>query len=876
MIGRTIAHYRIEDKLGEGGMGEVYRARDLRLDRAVAIKFIASRLAGETERRRFETEARSASALNHPNILTVHEVGAVDDQPYLVTEFIDGGTLRDWARREKPSVRQIVDLIIGIADALATAHQAGILHRDVKPENILVSKQSYAKLVDFGLAKLLGPEGELQAEETIAARTRAGIIVGTVAYMSPEQATGRPVDARTDVFAFGVVLYELVGGRRPFDHPSDVETIHAVLHQAPPPLSGLRTDLPYELRLIVEKALEKDPADRYQTMRDLVVDLRRVQRLGPSRSADVALASARRGPSRLLLACLASAAIVLAAIAATAWVYRGDFFWRNPLAAAQFTRLTDFEGAELDGAISPDGKFVAFLSDRDGQFDAWVGQIGSGTWVNLTRGKRAPTLSPVVRSIGFSGEGTHVWMWSGGIDPLGRIVPGTSTVPIMGGVAPQPFVNTAINVAWSPDQKQIVYHESTTGDPMLVADPDGNNPKQIFVDKDGNHNHYPIWSLDGRFIYFVRGYAPDEMDIWRIPSTGGEPDRLTHHNAHVAYLAMLDRGRLLYTAPAEDGSGPWLYELDAERRVSHRVSSGLEQYLSIDASADGRHLVASVANPTANLWTAAITDHVVPESEVAKLSLPTPRALAPHFGSDYLLYLSSKGGGNGLWKFKDGAVAELWRGTSGPVVGGAITSPDGRRIAFAVRKEGHIRLHVMDADGTGVRALAPALEVRGTLSWSPDGKWIAMAEGRSSRLFKVPVDGGSPVPVTDGLALNPVWSPDGSLIVYSVPDLGASFPIRAVTPDGAARPLPELFALNGGDRYRFLPDGRGLVVMQGAWRQQDFWLLDLATNKLRRLTELKGGYATTAFDVSRDGRQILFDRARENSDIVLITLPPGS
>jgi serine/threonine protein kinase len=223
--------------------------------------------------------------LNHPNILSVYEAGSVDDQQYLVTEFIDGFTLREWVRREKPSVRQIVDVCTGIADGLACAHQRGILHRDIKPENILVSNQGYAKLVDFGLAKLFETEAGTTPPDMATRRTRAGEILGTTVYMSPEQASGRTIDARSDVFSFGVVLYEILAGQRPFAGDSNVAILHAIINDSPPSLAKLRPETPYDLRVIVEKATEKDPSDRYQSMREIVVDLKRLQRIRPADQA---------------------------------------------------------------------------------------------------------------------------------------------------------------------------------------------------------------------------------------------------------------------------------------------------------------------------------------------------------------------------------------------------------------------------------------------------------------------------------------------------------------------------------------------------------------------------------------------------------------
>jgi TolB-like protein len=292
--GDRLGPYEIDRLLGAGGMGEVYRASDTRLNRrTVAIKIIRDALADESIRRRFKKEATTASSLNHPHILTVHEAGDIDGLLYLCTEFVDGGTLTEWAAAGRRTWQQVVELLVGVADGLAAAHDAGILHRDIKPLNILVTTSGYAKLADFGLATLSDTISADQATRTVdTSRTQGGAIAGTIAYMSPEQTEGRRLDARSDVFSFGVVLYELLAGRRPFDGKSDVAVFHAITHDAPAPLPA---ELPQALRSIVEKALEKDPADRYQSMREVVVDLRKLVRHSASNvAAPVAVAKSSR------------------------------------------------------------------------------------------------------------------------------------------------------------------------------------------------------------------------------------------------------------------------------------------------------------------------------------------------------------------------------------------------------------------------------------------------------------------------------------------------------------------------------------------------------------------------------------------------------
>ena len=395
--GTRVGTYEIVAPLGSGGMGDVYRGVDTKLNRPVAIKFVSDQLADPAARRRFQREAEMASSLNHPHILTVYAVGEFETDQYLVTELVDGGTLQEWVRTGKRSWRQVLDLLAGVADGLAAAHSAGILHRDLKPANILIARNGYAKLADFGLAKAIE-----SASDDMATRgpdhTRAGVVVGTIAYMSPEQAAGKPLDARSDIFSFGVVLYEALTGRRPFAGASNLELLQTIIHR---PAEPLPTDLPIALRLIVEKALENDPADRYQSMRELVVDIRRLVRHGaPELSAGQTASVVARHRSAWAL--VGAALIVGLSLMTGLWLLGGRAATvQNPLENALFTRFTNFEGAERSAAISPDGRFVAFRADRDGPFDVWLGQVGAGRFVNLTKGID-DEFSIDTPSVGFS------------------------------------------------------------------------------------------------------------------------------------------------------------------------------------------------------------------------------------------------------------------------------------------------------------------------------------------------------------------------------------------------------------------------------------------------------------------------------------------
>jgi Tol biopolymer transport system component/tRNA A-37 threonylcarbamoyl transferase component Bud32 len=865
VAGAEIGAYRIEKLLGEGGMGAVYRALDTKLNRPVAIKFLSDRLADAAGRRRFQREAQMASSLNHPHILTVYDVGELEGRQYLVTELVDGGALDEWAV-EKRTWRQIVELTIGVADGLAAAHAAGILHRDIKPGNVLVARNGYAKLADFGLAKLYkteeGPAGRLKADSTVL-----GAVIGTAAYMSPEQACGRPLDARSDIFSFGVVLYELLARRRAFGGATEPDVLAAIVNTAPEPLPD---EVPLGLRMLVEKALEKEPRERYQSMQEIVVDLRRLQRLSASQPLRAA-APRVRSPSWRWTA-LASLALAALAAAAGAWLAsRPAPVPENPLANARFTRLTDFAGAEDKAAISPDGGFVAFRADRDGGQDVFVTQIGAGAFVNLTNGANLVVDDITLRGIGFTAGGSELWTF-GPTVATGRL----RILPVLGGPARLFLGELAVNPSWSPDGRRLAYHLKDQGDSLFVAESTGANPRRIFVNptQDG-HNHFPTYSPDGRWIYFVSGVRTTlEMDLWRIPDSGGTPERLTHHASNVSYPAPIGGNIVLYLSPASDGSGPWLWALDVERKTTTRVSFGLERYTSLHASADGRRLVATVSNPTASLLSVPIADRVVEERDVEAYPLPTVRALAPRFAGESLFYLSSSGAGDGLWLYKDGEAREVWKGADGALSSPPGVAPDGDWATIVLPRAGKPQLHLISADGAELKALAESIAVQGTASFSPDGAWIVTggSDAEGPGLFKIPMDGSDPVRLTADPGFNPVWSPKGDLIVYAGPSVAGLPPLLAVRPDGTSVDLPEIRVVVGGQRYRFLPDGTALVYMEDPIGP--FRLLDLATMQTRDLAQLSNLVAMQTFDITPDGQRIVFDRLQDNSDIVLIDLRP--
>ncbi len=936
MTGQSLGGYQLEVLLGAGGMGEVYLARDETLGRDVAIKILPRAFTSHADRlARFEREARMLGALNHPNICAIY--GFEEAVPsgssgqaairFLILELVDGETLAQklaevsMQQLRATGLPQLEALAIArqIAAALEVAHDKGIIHRDLKPANIKITLDGVVKVLDFGLAKEVGGTGSSPditgVPDATAGGRREGAVMGTAAYMSPEQARGLAVDKRTDIWAFGCVLYEMLTGRVAFAGDTVSDSIAKILEREPD-WSALPATTPVAIRRILFRCLTKDSKQRLRDVGDVRIEIDAIDEMLPG--ASVAQVPAASG--KAWLTWLPWVALVALATAMVVWeARRRATIDENPLANAIFSSITNWPGTEERAEISPDGRFLAFLADKAGELDVWVSQLGTGKFDNLTL-DIPPMVTPgnLLRSLGFSGDGSDIWFSLSGNPGREKAL-----IPLTGGVA-RPFLGLNQSTpSWSPADDRLVRIESANGDPLFLADRTGANPRRIVPVEDnqkprsmgdrlraalawmrgtksdtgesgetkrlrfekGVHTHNPAWSEDGQWIYFVHGPDPfGDMDVWRMRPSGESPERLTYHNAPANFLAPIDVRTVLYVARAEDWSGPWLWALDVETRITRRVTTGLQKYTSVSASRDGRRVVTTVANPTSSLWRVPLSGRLIEDRDEQPYLVSTERALAPRFAGTALFYLSlsARGTGDGLWRDQNGQAFEVRKGADGAVSEPPAPSPDGSRVAVVVRQQGKRHLAIMSADGTNSRTLAPSIEIegvagQGTADWSPDGAWIVTggSDKQGKGLFKIPVDGGGEaVRLLTGEARGPVWSPKGDLIVYASPrDAGAggSDGLRGVRPDGTPVPMLEVPVRQGG-AHRFLRNGAGLVFVRGI-ESKDFWHVDLVTNKLSQLTDLTDRGFLNTFDITPDGKYLVFDRTRQNSDIVLIDLP---
>jgi Tol biopolymer transport system component/predicted Ser/Thr protein kinase len=762
MIGQTVSHYRVLEKLGQGGMGVVYKAHDMYLDRIVAVKtLLPGNVADPELTRRFAQEAQAIAAMNHPNIAQVYDFDGENGVCWLAMEFIDGESLAQRAGRCEWTAGQIIEIAIQIAAALAEAHAMGVIHRDVKPGNIMLTTRGEVKVLDFGLAKVSERPGAFNPDTTESV-SNPGQVEGTLHYMSPEQCLGRKVDARSDIFSAGSVLYYLATGLEAFKGDTAAAVHDGILNRNPKPPSAFNRRLPAGLDRIVAKALEKDPELRYQTAADLCADLKRLKRDSVSESA-VTVLPRRRLPWLI--------GIVVATLAASLVLT-----WRDTRLPPRLhvVPLTALPGSESEPSFSPDGRQVAFSwnSENEENWDIYVNVVGEGTPLRLTTNPGAdnsPAWSPDGRYIAFlrqSDAGAGFFL----IPPLGGLERKVSDAIVNRVGVNSPYV------AWAPDSGTLVLADRVSADEpvslFVLALHTGERRRLTAPPPKTLGDGSPAFSPDGKTVVFVRTTSLAVQDIYRVPLTGGEPTRLTFDSRRIFGLTWnRASGQLLFTS-GRGGASNRLWRMSASGGEPQAVPGTPDGASLLAVTADGRRLALTRSVFDTNIWRFALDPAHSSSFKPARVISSTRHDQGPQYSPDgeRIAFASNRSGTSEIWMSdRDGANSTRLTSMNGPATGTPHWSPDGRHIAFDSRPGGNPDIYVVGAGGGALRRLTtdPSEEVVPT--WSRDGLWVYFASNRSGtyQIWKMPAEGGSPVQVTKGGGLHGHESPDGRLLYYA-------------------------------------------------------------------------------------------------------------
>lgn len=924
LIGRELGPYRITAVLGFGGMGEVYLAQDGRLGRKVALKLLPDYFTADEQRlRRFQQEARAVSALNHPNIITIFEIGEADSIRFLATEFIDGETIRQRISSATISVREALDIAIQVATALEAAHQAGIIHRDIKPENIMLRGDGYVKVLDFGLAKMSGVQGGADtARATIAqVDTDPGTVLGTVNYMSPEQARGLSLDARTDLFSLGVVLYEMIAARPPFEGKTAGELIALIISKEPAPLARYSNEAPEALQWIVTKAITKNRDDRYQTARDMKVDLRRlkqeiefeaaraqvitpdldhsktitrtqavidtddqpVKKTGDgvaltTSSTDVILSEIKRHKKAATLIFAGLAIVIVGLAMGVSRLISQKQTTPSSLSFANLkvTRLTT-TGKASCAAISPDGKYVAHALGGKDQQSLWLRHIATGSDTEIV-----PADHFDYNSLIFSPDGNYIYFlrWESVENAMYR-------VPVLGGSVRMLARDVDGGISLSPDGQQLVYARGyPQRDEGIIATSNADGTGEQDLVKHHQRDVYPpgisrvwgpSWSPNGEMVAYALRSAEASGSYWNVMTIRVEDhteQQITHQQwRSVGQLAWLSDGSGMIVAASDKESYPsqQIWHVSYPGGEVRRITNDTNDYGGISLTADSNALGTVQTQQNSNIW-------IAPGGDASRATQITSNNSDGLSGVCWapdgrIVYTSRTRSLVNIWIVNKDGTGQKQLTTDARASIRPSVSPDGRYIVFASNRTGNYSGWRMEIDGSNPKQLTSVAGAQ-NVEITPDGQWVVYSSSETgvSNLWKVPIDGGNPIRLTDYSSIRPATSPDGKQIAF-----------RFV--DEQATPKRQRFALitfEGGQRTKIFdlpqpleqtvhwtPDGHALTYIDMRDGISNIWAYPLDGGAPQQLTNFRTDQIFN-YAWSRDGKQLAMARGSIASDVVLI------
>ena len=919
--GQTIASYEVISFLSRGGMGEVYLAEDKRLGRKVALKLLPASFTTDDDRlRRFEQEARAASALNHPNIITIYEIREAVGSHVIATEFVEGETLRHRLSRAPLTLSETLNIAMQVADALSAAHKAGIIHRDIKPENIMLRPDGYVKVLDFGLAKLSEQATPAVASEapTIQVRTGSGIVIGTAGYMSPEQARGLGVDHRSDIFSLGAVIYEMLARRKPFEGDTPSDTLAAILKTEPPSLTRIAKGVPAELVRIVNKSLRKDREERYQVVKDLWLDLKALkQELEFQDKLDRSVASEGDGTAMMapvepteayggsrptmersaisnisesisleIKRHKVGAAVVLLMVllivgAGGFGVYkylnRADsmvHFWDVKL-----TRLTN-SGNAIDATISPDGKYIVYaLSDRSSQ-SLYIRQVSTANDKLIV-----PPARVGVFGMTFSPDGTELYYALKANLDAGALY----RIPVLGGTPVKVLEKIDGPISFSPDGKQFVLvrgnYPNNGESALVIANLDGSGERNLVVKKNPDRLSPifftgPSWSPDGKIIAATVVTVGGSSRVFGFSVADGSEKSLSSESwpyaGRVQWLPDMT-GLLVIAGESPASSQVWMMNY-SDGRI-RRVTNDLGAYRAIGLTQNAKTFTTVQAEGLVNLW-------VLPDGNAAKaIRLPTGNiAFYSSAGNNLswtpdgrIVFVSNEGGNADIWVADPDGSNRKQLTSNGANNFAPVVSADGRYIVFMWARDGRRNLWRMNLDGSNpVRLTSGLADCYPSLS--PDSRWVVFTtfEGAKPQLWKLSIDGGTPVRITDHVATMAAVSLDGRFIAFTYPESQDPFapPNRLAVIPFEGGPNIKLFEFNGSGTVAALTqwsvDSKSILYTVSANNVTNIWSQPLEGGPPKQITEFNDLFMTS-FAWSRDGKQLACTRGSLVRDAILVT-----